>query len=75
MSRGRSAGSSFAMFYDESSVGAASYRVDWIRQFLPSMGLVTVHAAARHAVDVVVKLLSKGELELLVAPVFVAVSS
>jgi len=49
---------------------ASLYRVDWIRQLIPSMedGQVEVHTAAQHALDVFVKSLPKDELEPLVVP-------
>ncbi|THU98405.1 ARM repeat-containing protein [Dendrothele bispora CBS 962.96] len=60
----------FALFCEESSLDASLYRVDWIRQLIPSMedSQGEVYMAAQRALDVFVKSLPKDELEPLVVP-------
>lgn len=58
------------IFFAESELDSAYYRVDWIRQFITSMEdpNVGVHTAAWNALDVFVKSIPKDELEPLAVP-------
>jgi hypothetical protein len=60
----------FATFCEVTELDTSLYRVDWIRQLIPSMedGEVIVHTAAHHTLDVFVKSIPKDELETLVVP-------
>ncbi|KAJ3745026.1 armadillo-type protein [Lentinula detonsa] len=60
----------FAIFCEVTELDTSLYRVDWIRQLIPSMedGEVDVHVAAQHTLDVFVKSIPKDELEPLVVP-------
>ncbi|TFY83754.1 hypothetical protein EWM64_g252 [Hericium alpestre] len=65
-----SASSYFAVFCEVSELDSSLYRVDWIRQLVPSLDDrdVAVHTAAWHALDVFIRSIPKDELEPLVVP-------
>ncbi|KAJ3807969.1 armadillo-type protein [Lentinula aff. lateritia] len=60
----------FAIFCAVTELDTSIYRVDWIRQLIPSMEdrEVEVHTAAQHSLDAFMKSIPKDELEPLVVP-------
>ncbi|KAF9059496.1 armadillo-type protein [Rhodocollybia butyracea] len=60
----------FAIFCEVTELDTSLYRVDWIRQLIPSMedGDVNVHTSAQRCLDMFVKSIPKDELEPLVVP-------